>query len=542
MSLPLSTYDGAAAMTRVFAAAAVSGLWQGVVLATAAAFGLRLAPRSSATVRFFVWIAVLAGVAVLPFVHLARGGAVADGHALRLGAGWSLGIAGVWAAISFWRLGQLAAQGVRLRRIWREARGIETDAATDAVLRSLAFRRVELCVSEDEEVDRPSVIGFFAPRILIPAWLLGQMTAAELRQIVLHEVEHLRRGDDWLNLVQKLSLAVFPLNPALVWIEQRLCSERELACDDGVLRVTASPTAYASCLTTLAEKGLARRTVSLALGALGSFARQSELSRRVYGILYRQPGLSPARSRAVAAVLVLGLAGAGAELARSPELISFAGPAVSGLADAQGSAADRVLGVDAQTKARSGYRDVMFSDGQATPRMTLLKAVMPTAPGVSGDATSTRHAGKVPVKWSGAEGVAHRSVVRSSAMGFAAGIEQPVKRLPVPMTVAAVASGPLDDAATAQQSGSWIVLTSFQWNDGGQSATVLRSARFVRDGAQPDWSQQDGSQQAAASADAGRAVDVQGVGASARKVAQPRQVLVRYAAVPTDLGWLIVQL
>ncbi len=534
MTLPLSIYESAATMTRIFASAAVSGLWQGVVLASAAAIGLRLAPKCSATVRFFVWIAVLVGAAALPFVHLARGGALADGHTLRLGAGWSLAIAGAWASISLWRLGQLAAQGVRLRRIWREARLIQTDASTEGVLRSLSFRRVELCVSQDEEVDRPSVIGFFAPRILIPAWLFKQMTAAELRQIVLHEVEHLRRGDDWLNLLQKLSLAVFPLNPALVWIERRLCSEREIACDDGVLRVTASPTAYASCLTTLAEKGLARRTASLALGALGSFARQSELSRRVYGILYRQPGLSPARSRAVAAVLVLGLAGAGAELARSPELVSFEGPVASGLADVQGGAMDRVLDADRQPKATARYKNVVFSSDQPAPRMTLLKASTPAMPVVFGDTSLARPAGRATVKRLRNE-QARRPLIRTTTHS----IEQSANRLPVPtpMTVATVAPGPVDGVEAAQQSGSWIVMTSFRWNDGGQSATVTRTAQFVTDAARPTASQQDAVSDAPA-----RPEGAQGVAASVQKPVQPRQVLVRYAAVPTDLGWLIVQL
>ena len=52
----------------------------------------------------------------------------------------------------------------------------------------------------------------------------------------MHEMEHLRRGDDWTNLLQKAGLVFFPLNPASFWVERRLCAERELACDDCVLR------------------------------------------------------------------------------------------------------------------------------------------------------------------------------------------------------------------------------------------------------------------------------------------------------------------
>ena len=95
----------------------------------------------------------------------------------------------------------------------------------------------QLCTSD--EVARPSVLGFFRPRILVPPALLEALTPQELQQVVLHEMEHLRRGDDWTNLLQKIGLVLFPLNPVLVWVERRLCAERELACDDRVMQSAA---------------------------------------------------------------------------------------------------------------------------------------------------------------------------------------------------------------------------------------------------------------------------------------------------------------
>ena len=71
------------------------------------------------------------------------------------------------------------------------------------------------------------MIGFLSPRILIPAALLEKLLQPQLEQIILHEMEHLRRRDDWVNLLQKVSLVLFPLNPVLHWIEKRLCMERE---------------------------------------------------------------------------------------------------------------------------------------------------------------------------------------------------------------------------------------------------------------------------------------------------------------------------
>ncbi|HEY0785693.1 MAG TPA: M56 family metallopeptidase, partial [Acidobacteriaceae bacterium] len=189
----------------------------------------------------------------------------------------------------------------------------------DAVLLAAGFRGVELCTSKD--VDRPSVIGFFSPRILIPEELFARLTTAEFGQIVLHEVGHLRRRDDWINLLQKLSLVLVPLNPVLLWVERRLCLERELACDEGVLRVTRAGKAYASCLARLAEHSMVRHGISLALGA---WERQPELSRRVHRILHRpQSTLGAGRLRLLTTLLVMGLVACAAGLTRSPELLRF---------------------------------------------------------------------------------------------------------------------------------------------------------------------------------------------------------------------------
>src|SRR5262249_46251734 len=145
-----------------------------------------------------------------------------------------------------------------LRGVSRRAVPMQTPAEIAPLLRA-GRRSAQLCISA--EVDRPSVAGFFSPRILLPESLLTKLSGVELEQIVLHEMQHLERGDDWTNLAQKLALALFPLNPALLWIERRLCLERELACDDGVLRITSAQRAgarkvYATTLANLAEHSL----------------------------------------------------------------------------------------------------------------------------------------------------------------------------------------------------------------------------------------------------------------------------------------------
>ena len=164
-------------------------------------------------------------------------------------------------------------------------------------------RPVEVRLSD--AVDAPSVLGFFRPAVIVPRSLWSELAPSELKQIILHEMAHLDRGDDWTNLLQKLLRALSPLNPALFWAERHLCLERERACDDAVLDAAGNARAYATCLTKLAENRLVKRA---ALLAPGLWKRHSELAERVENILHRRRSLGPMLSRGlVAAGLMLSL-------------------------------------------------------------------------------------------------------------------------------------------------------------------------------------------------------------------------------------------
>jgi len=309
-------------LSALAAGSLIAAVWESLVLAAIVALCLRLLPGITAAARSLVWSAAMLVVVALPFVHL-PGTAVAPAtHQLHLDERVSLALACLWAAFSLLRAAQLLQSAIYLRKL---ARSAEPLAVAPEIAALLAHTRpVALCVSA--QVDRPSVAGFLSPRILLPAALLPKLTAAELQHIVLHEMEHLRRRDDWTNLLQKLSLVLFPLNPVLLWIERRLCLERELACDDQVMRATNARKAYAACLASLAEHSLVRRGVSLALGA---WERQSELVRRVHRILRRSPNEMGRRQVAVTVSLMLcGLLAGADVLAHTPQLVSF-GPAVT---------------------------------------------------------------------------------------------------------------------------------------------------------------------------------------------------------------------
>lgn len=313
----------------------IAMLWQGAVVALALTICLRLAPTISAAHRFGIWATGFATAVILPSLSALEHATPGNLNSIRsdfvdtvskplfqLDARWGVGIAALWLLAVAVRAVNLAYQAVRLHELWKSAMPIKSDFGPTTSLavptKIWGRRAVEICTTNT--LQRPSVIGFFVPRILIPDWLFGRLTPGELEQIVLHEMEHLRRRDDWTNLIQKVGMVLFPLNPGLWWMERKLCLEREMACDEGVVRVTHAPRAYAACLATLAERGLQRRTEALSLGAL---QHRPELVRRVHGILLKKDKLNPAASialmSAMSCALVLGSLG----LSRSPQLVSF---------------------------------------------------------------------------------------------------------------------------------------------------------------------------------------------------------------------------
>jgi len=188
----------------------------------------------------------------------------------------------------------------------------------DTLRRHSGNRKFALCTSD--QVSVPTALGLFKPAIVIPHWVMQELSPAELNQIVLHELAHLRRWDDWTNLAQQLVSALFFFHPAVWWIEKRVALEREMACDDAVLTET-SPRAYAECLARLAERSFVRRSVVLAQAALG---RIRQTSLRIAQILNVDRPIEQAGSWRPAVSLVAGFAVVCAiGISRTPSLVAF---------------------------------------------------------------------------------------------------------------------------------------------------------------------------------------------------------------------------
>jgi beta-lactamase regulating signal transducer with metallopeptidase domain len=113
----------------------------------------------------------------------------------------------------------------------------------------LGLRRgVEVVVSSVATV--PMVVGALRPVVLVPVATLFGLTPQQLEAILVHELEHVRRYDGVVILVQRLVETLLFYHPAVWWISSCVQREREFCCDDTVA-ARADARLYAEALTAL---------------------------------------------------------------------------------------------------------------------------------------------------------------------------------------------------------------------------------------------------------------------------------------------------
>jgi beta-lactamase regulating signal transducer with metallopeptidase domain len=168
----------------------------------------------------------------------------------------------------FWRLSTIRRTGLPVA--WRR------DEITRLATERGVHKPVELL--EHEAVPGPMTFGITRPVIVLPLDA-RDWDEAELRRALMHELEHIKRGDWLMQILARVVAACYWFHP-LVWTAwRRLCLEAERSCDDAVV-ASEERTDYAEQLVTLAQ----RMSATPSQPMLG-MANRSDLSTRVTAVL-----------------------------------------------------------------------------------------------------------------------------------------------------------------------------------------------------------------------------------------------------------------
>jgi hypothetical protein len=122
--------------------------------------------------------------------------------------------------------------------------------------------------------------------VLLPEHSLSLWSGHEIEMVLMHELSHVRRCDNLVNLLQRLVEAVLFFQPAVWFVSRWIRADREECCDQAVVRHTGRPLEYARILVELAAR---RRTTRLAV-AMGEHNLVGRV-RRILNHPERRPRL-----------------------------------------------------------------------------------------------------------------------------------------------------------------------------------------------------------------------------------------------------------
>ncbi len=216
------------------------------------------------------------------------------------------------AGLAIYLLGMLVVLGrygrgwMRLGHLRREAQPMRAEG-WQALSRNLS-RRMGLDRAPEIRQSRRSVTpmtwGILRPIVLLPEGC-DRWPASKRREVLLHELAHIRRRDCLGNGIAQTAGVIYWFNP-LMWLAlERMRVDRERACDDRVLSAGIAPSSYADHLLALA---LHLRSGGRPVPGGLAMARRSKIFERLDAIL--DPTRRRARPGRWATVIAIGLVSA----------------------------------------------------------------------------------------------------------------------------------------------------------------------------------------------------------------------------------------
>jgi bla regulator protein blaR1 len=246
---------GAAARHTIWLIAALKFAVPAALFSTAGAHLCALFPTRPS---LFVALPVFASFVATPGVTASNAGSLRE----------------VWVAITLiWLVGIGGLLTVWTRRLLTPVGALAPVLDTDREALVRLGRRIGLRRAVDLRYSKakiePGLCGIWRPTITISQGLRGQLTPAELEAVLLHELAHAKRADNLSTALVHTLVCVFWFHPLLWWIERQLLRERELACDEVVVRHSSAPEEYVTGILKVCRFHIGD-TASAACGITGS--------------------------------------------------------------------------------------------------------------------------------------------------------------------------------------------------------------------------------------------------------------------------------
>lgn len=157
-------------------------------------------------------------------------------------------------------------------------------------------------IYENRLIKSPMMVGYFNPRVLLPA---EELLPGEYEFVLRHELTHYKRGDIWYKLIMMLAAAVHWFNPMVGTMCRYADNDIEITCDAAVVKAMAGDRRQEYCATIL---NIMRRGQNSPLLLSTSFYGGAKVLKRRFSAV-----LEPRAHRGIAlfiiAVLVILISG-----------------------------------------------------------------------------------------------------------------------------------------------------------------------------------------------------------------------------------------
>jgi beta-lactamase regulating signal transducer with metallopeptidase domain len=188
---------------------------------------------------------------------------------------WQMWLLAFWTLVVLWQIARLFRQRLSLIRLLK--RGVSAGAELTVLVAEMAvqigLRRMPAAITVAGDCPL-FVCGLLQPKLVMPGKLMDSLGPAERRQVILHELAHVKRYDLLWGWPVEIARIVYFFNPLVYWAAYRLRLERELACDQLAMAHSGHSAAdYAQTLVQVvshASEPAAVQAAAIAAGLTGS--------------------------------------------------------------------------------------------------------------------------------------------------------------------------------------------------------------------------------------------------------------------------------
>ena len=181
----------------------------------------------------------------------------------------------IWLAGFVRKIAGIIGGMLEMRHISRSSRKIEYVSWNKLLHTLLIEERLpsKIEIRETGQYPAPITCGFLKNLIILPREVRG-WTEEQQQVVLLHELSHIRRRDNLLQLIAQFVAAVFWFNPLVRKAILKLRRNREGACDDYVLNAGFKPSVYAGHLLDIIHASRNNRASLAAYGKTPVIAKE----------------------------------------------------------------------------------------------------------------------------------------------------------------------------------------------------------------------------------------------------------------------------